>query len=94
MSATNEPPKPHFFLIESDLSGLEELRKLVGSERRTAHWAIEQLRGRLDDDDARPYADMVASCIDSLHRLLVAALDARTAELTDEATGYGAERTH
>ncbi len=35
MSATNLP-EPHRFLIESDLSGLEELRKLVATDRKAA----------------------------------------------------------
>ena len=81
-------PDPHFFLTESGLDALEELRKLVLLDRRSAEHGLAQLRNALAGHEALPYVDQVEASVKSLHTLLLSALDARTAELTDEATGY------
>ncbi len=47
------------------------------------------LAERLGENDVI-YLDNVESVLDGWHTLLVGALDARTAELTDKATGYSA----
>lgn len=85
--ARHDGAELHFFLIEDDLNAIEALRKLVGSQRQTARFALDELRGKVDERDV-PLVDSAARVFGGVHDLLVAALDARTAELTEGATGY------
>lgn len=80
-------PEPHFFLLEDNLEQIETWRVMVANARRSIEHTVEHLRGKLDGLDAT-LLESVLTDHDVAHTFLVAALDARTAQITNEALGY------
>lgn len=78
-------PPLRFFLTEYDLDQIEALRSLVASQHATFRMAVEKLRREGGRDVV---VDAVERTFDGVHGFLLAAFDARTAEVIDEATGY------
>ena len=75
-----------------DLDSLEAIRQGITLERHKAERASAELRELLADDRAALTQLATLSATSRvLHDLLVAALDARTAEITDRAIGAGPE---
>lgn len=81
---------PHFFLIEADLEELEEIRIFIAADRQRALRALDALRDRHSTRDVLLYVEPVALAFEASRTFLIAALDARTSELTDVAVGYKA----
>lgn len=83
-------PTPERFLVESDLEALETYRKWFTAEHERALWALKRLREKLTDREALGYLNLLEGVVNGQHTVLVAALDARVSEITDEALGHDA----
>jgi hypothetical protein len=81
--------KARRILVDSNLQEVEALRRHVTAERNAIFATLAEV-SQFDEDRLGPFMELVIPRIDSLHALLVRVLDARTGELTDEATGYRA----
>lgn len=81
-------PTPHMFLVEDDFDGVEWVRRLAHSQFKGALHQIDQLRESVDGREARMRLDALEGEVRGLKRWLVAAFEARTAQLNNEALGY------
>jgi hypothetical protein len=73
------------FVVDSNLQEVEALRRHVTAERNAVFATLAEV-SQFDEDRLGPFMELAIPRIESLHAMLVRVLDARTGELTDEAT--------
>ena len=85
--ALSDEPAPIRFLVDADLETVEEWRRHIANDRERMEHYLGDLGERVQGSPGQLWHKMLVDTVSQWHTLLVAALDARTAELTDEALG-------